>query len=89
MAVVKFKEKWKVLAEEYGWLADSAQGYVEGERCRKLRRAPPQHLVVGIDDFSEGFRAGYFDRQPSSHTQNNAFAYPFASRGDPLSPAAG
>ena len=66
MRIVAFKEKSQVLAEQYGWPLTSAKGYVDGETFRKRRKAPPLHALVGIDDYSMGFRAGYFDR----HLQN-------------------
>ncbi|HKC54323.1 MAG TPA: hypothetical protein VKC33_06750 [Burkholderiales bacterium] len=66
MSVVAFKEKSRVLAEQYGWPLTSAKGYVDGETFRKRRKIPPLHALVGIDDYSMGFRAGYFDR----HLQN-------------------
>jgi len=62
MAVIAFKEKSQVLAEQYGWPLPSAQGYVDGETFRKRHKTPPIHAIVGIDDYSEGFRAGYFNR---------------------------
>ena len=62
MGVVVFKEKSQVLAEQYGWPLPSAKGYVDGETFRKRRKAAPLHTLVGIDDYSEGFRAGYFHR---------------------------
>jgi hypothetical protein len=62
MAVIAFKEKSQVLAEQYGWPLPSAEGYVDGETFRKRHKAPPLHTLVGIDDYSEGFRAGYFHR---------------------------
>ena len=62
MAVIAFKEKSRVLAEQYGWPLPSARGYVDGETFRKRRKAPPVHAMVGIDEYSEGFRAGYFHR---------------------------
>jgi len=62
MSVIVFKEKSRVLAEQYGWPLPSAKGYVDGETFRKRRKAPPVHALVGIDDYSEGFRAGYFHR---------------------------
>lgn len=36
------------------------RGYVHGERSRKLNEAPPKYVMVGIDDYAFGFRAGYF-----------------------------
>ena len=67
MSVVAFKEKSQMLAEQYGWPLPSAKGYVDGETFRKRRKAPPVHALVGIDDYSEGFRAGYFHRPLSDH----------------------
>jgi hypothetical protein len=66
--IVPFKEKSKVLAERFGWPVESAEGYVDGESFRKRRKDPPDHLLVGIDDYSIGFRAGYFGRLPSPTT---------------------
>jgi hypothetical protein len=62
MSVVVFKEKSQVLVEEYGWPLTCAKGYVDGEKFRKRGEEPPVYPLAGIDDYSEGFRAGYFDR---------------------------
>ena len=62
MAVIAFKQKSQVLAEQYGWPLLSAKGYVDGETFREWRKEPPLYALVGIDDYSEGFRAGYFHR---------------------------
>ena len=67
MRVIAFKEKSQVLAAHYGWSLPSAKGYVDGETFRKQRREPPIHAMVGIDDYSEAFRAGYFHRPLSDH----------------------
>jgi len=64
---VAFKEKSRVLAEQNGWPIISAKGYVDGEVFRKRRKDPPLHAMVGIDDYSEGFRAGYFGRPLATH----------------------
>lgn len=69
MSVVAFKEKSRVLAEQYGWSLISAKGYVDGETFRKRRKEPPVHALVGIDDYSEGFRAGYFHRPLSERAR--------------------
>ena len=58
------KEKAKVLAEQYGWSLEFAEGYVDGEAWRRRRRTLPEHASVGIDEYSLGFRAAYFDRRP-------------------------
>ena len=67
MRVIAFKEKSVVLAEQNGWPIISAKGYVDGETYRKRAKAPPVRILVGIDDYSEGFRAGYFDRPLTAH----------------------
>ena len=67
MPVVAFREKSVVLAEQNGWPIISARGYVDGEVFRKRRKDPPLHAMVGIDGYSEGFRAGYFDRPLTAH----------------------
>jgi hypothetical protein len=51
-----------MLAADYGSLLPSAKGYVDGETFRKRRKEPPLHALVGIDNYSEGFRAGYYNR---------------------------
>jgi len=56
-----------MLAEHYGWPLTSAKGYVDGETFRRRRREPPAHALVGIDDYSEAFRAGYFHRPLSDY----------------------
>lgn len=60
------KEKSKVLAEQYGWSLTVAEGYVDGEACRRRGKVPPAHALVGMDQYSEGFRAGYYLRTPDS-----------------------
>ena len=56
-------ERSKQLAEQNGWTLAFAQGNVDGESCRRLGKAPALHALVGIDEYSLGFRAGYFERQ--------------------------
>ena len=60
------KEKSKVLAELHGWSLTIAEGYVDGEACRRRGKVPPPHALVGMDEYSEGFRAGYYSRTPVS-----------------------
>ena len=69
MQVLSFTEKAKakVLAERYGWGLDVAEGYVDGEAYRRRSRDPlPPGLLVGIDEYAQGFRAGYYGRHPSA-----------------------
>jgi hypothetical protein len=72
MSAVGFKEKSQVLVEQYGWPLPSAKGYVDGETFRKRGEEPPVYPLAGIDDYSEGFRAGYFDRPLSEWVLSGA-----------------
>ena len=73
------KEKSKVLAERHGWPVTIAEGYVDGEAFRKRGRTPPPHALVGMDEYSEGFRAGYYARTPVSRNGAGQFPLPTAS----------
>ena len=57
------KEKCKVLAENNGWSLPHAEGFVDGETFRRRGKRPPNYVLIGIDEYSQGFRAGYFDRK--------------------------
>jgi len=56
------KEKSQVLADRNGWSIEYARGYVDGETCRQRARKPSKYQMIGIDDYSLGFRAGYYER---------------------------
>ena len=76
------KEKSKVLAEQHGWSLTIAEGFVDGEACRKRGRTPPQHALVGMDEYSAGFRAGFYNRTPVS-TRRKAESRPAATASPP------
>ena len=57
------REKCLVLAERNGWSTERAKGYVDGETCRSRGKKPSKYVLIGIDEYSLGFRAGYFERQ--------------------------
>jgi hypothetical protein len=57
------REKYKVLAEKYGWTQAQAEGYVDGESFRRRGKRPPNYVLIGIDEYCQGFRAGYFERK--------------------------
>lgn len=57
------REKFKVLAETNGWSVDYAKGYVDGEAFRLRGMKPSKRAVIGIDEYSLGFRAAYYERQ--------------------------
>jgi hypothetical protein len=56
-------ESSRALAEQHGWSLEYARGFVDGETCRRLGHTPPRPNVIGIDNYSLGFRAGYFERR--------------------------
>jgi hypothetical protein len=60
------KEKFKVLAEEHGWSLAHAEGFVDGESYRRRGRRPPKYVLVCLDEYSQGFRAGYFERKAAA-----------------------
>jgi hypothetical protein len=62
------EEKLKVLAERYGWSIARAKGYVAGTATRRSGTVPSTYTLVGIDDYCQGFRAGFFVR--TSHRSN-------------------
>ena len=57
------KEKFRVLADANGWSPDFARGYADGETFRLRGKKPSNYVLVGIDDYSLGFRTGYYERQ--------------------------
>ena len=57
------KEKCQVLAERNGWSIERAKGFVDGETCRARGKKPSKYALIGIDDYSLGFRAGYYERR--------------------------
>ena len=62
------KEKFKVLAAMYDWSLDYAKGYVDGEISRLRGRKASEHALIGIDEYSQGFRAGFFERRNPAAT---------------------
>jgi hypothetical protein len=79
---MKVLSKVQVLADRYGWSIARAQGFVDGEMSRRRGAAPSIYASVGIDDYSLGFRAGYYERG-TSQSQGAA-----TSLGRPLKDAA-
>jgi hypothetical protein len=57
------EEKVKVLAEKNGWSLAHAEGYVEGASFRRRGMTPSMYAQIGIDEYSLGFRAGYYERK--------------------------
>lgn len=53
-------EKRDELAQEMGWSQDRAQGYVDGESTERNGLEMPPFHKVAMDDYSKGFRTGYY-----------------------------
>jgi hypothetical protein len=51
-----------MLADKKTWSRDRKAGYLEGEKYRKNRRELSSYLKIGIDEYAQGFRAGYYKR---------------------------
>ena len=65
------REKFKVLAEKNGWSLPHAEGFVDGESFRRRGKRPPNYVLIGIDDYCQGFRAGYFERTPRASAKTS------------------
>jgi hypothetical protein len=70
--MVLSKEKVKVLAEQNGWPLAQAQGYVDGETARRRGKVPPKYVMIGIDEYCRGYRAGFFATVRNSPSANPA-----------------
>ena len=66
------EQKSKALAEENGWSLEFANGYIKGEFSRRASDKLSSYFMVGLDDYSLGFRAGYFGRQTPPSTRLEA-----------------
>jgi hypothetical protein len=66
------KEKSKVLAEQNNWTLARAEGFIDGERARRRHATPTKYVLIGIDDYCLGFRAGYFATARKSPDTRNA-----------------
>ena len=62
---MKVLSKVNVLAERNGWSIARAQGFVDGEMSRRRGLPPSIYAQVGIDDYSLGFRTGFYERGTS------------------------
>lgn len=65
------EEKFKALADKHGWTANFAHGFTEGEARRRAGEPAPRVALIGIDQYSLGYRAGFFDRR-APHASRNA-----------------
>ena len=56
------KPNSKILAQQNGWSTAYAEGYLEGKDHFRLGKPLRSYVRVGIDEYTLGFRAGYFER---------------------------
>ena len=56
------QEKAATLAEQMNWPHAFAEGYIAGQSERWRGNPPSSYIMVGMDHFARGFRAGYFER---------------------------
>ena len=68
--MIRSREKYMVLAEKNGWSLAHAEGFVDGESFRKRGKRPPNYVLIGIDEYCQGFRSGYFERKSGARGKN-------------------
>ena len=76
---MKALSKVQLLVETNGWSVARAQGFVDGETSRRRGAAPSTYARVGIDDYSLGFRAGFYERAEPRDRVKNAVSAAVAS----------
>jgi hypothetical protein len=76
---MKALSKVQLLVETNGWSLSRAQGFVDGEVSRRRGAMPSTYARVGIDDYSLGFRAGYYERGEPRGSGKNVIAVHAAS----------
>ena len=74
------EEKIKLLAERNGWSPVYAEGFLDGENFRRRGATPSKYAQVGIDAYSLGFRAGYYERSRPELTRSGSSDAPFRAR---------
>ena len=60
------------IADRYGWSLAKAEGYLHGVTLRQGGKSPSNYLQVGIDEYSRGFRAGYYERRDNDSSNKSA-----------------
>ena len=59
---VILKAQINALMEANGWTTERAEGYTDGETHRRRGEKPSAYAQIGIDEYCQGFRAGYYER---------------------------
>ena len=66
------RNKFRALAELNNWSIAYAEGYFNGKANRVLGKQPTSYAMIGIDQYSGGFRAGYFARHNTDSIRRSA-----------------
>ena len=56
---VSLKEEFRSLATKNGWSRAFAEGYVDGRSARRNGRPISKYPLADLDQYREGFLAGY------------------------------
>lgn len=62
VSTVTAKSNSDALETAYGWSPDRAKGHADGNAYRMRGTQPSKYMLVGIDEYALGFRAGYYNR---------------------------
>ncbi len=60
-----FRERCLTLAEEMSWTIARAEGYVDGEIYKRQGLELPAYHKMAMDEYSKGFRTGYYKQAHS------------------------
>jgi hypothetical protein len=64
------KEQRDKLAQEMGWTLERAQGFVDGETSQRSGLDLSMSHKVAMDEYSKGFRTGYYTKACSLSISN-------------------
>ena len=65
-----------ISAPQNGWSTPYTEGYLEGRHHQRLGKPLGAYVRVGIDEYTLGFRAGYFERKNPESAQVHKFNAP-------------
>jgi hypothetical protein len=72
------EESVKLIASRNGWSQTFAKGFVEGNSSRRRGAKPSTYAQIGIDEYSLGFRTGYYERGVGGVAPSSPPAAPIA-----------
>jgi len=55
-------DNFRLYPQQNEWSVARVEGFAAGEIARRSGNTPSRYAMIGIDDYSLGFRAGYFER---------------------------